>query len=197
MSSTQPGGANPFALASSASTIIDVAVVTSDEEELYATVGASARRPRPGLPPFHVASPGPRSGPDAPPAGGVREDEDNHRENTSVRPDPAVDPVNQSTPMSGLSDSARDGDNTHLTVVTGLANHSTSMSSSIREHVYEGGIRYHAFHDGKYPLPNDEIEQNRDDMKHSMSLELFRGAHFLAPVESALTAGGEVLDLGE
>ena len=71
------------------------------------------------------------------------------------------------------------------------------MSSSVRAHVYEGGIRYHAFRDGKYPFPNDEVEQNRDDMKHTMTIMLCHDAYFLAPVEERLEAGGEVLDLGE
>lgn len=72
-----------------------------------------------------------------------------------------------------------------------------SITSSVREHVYEGGIRYHAFRAGRYAFPNDETEQNRDDMKHAMTLMLCRGAYFYAPVEPVLEAGGEVLDLGE
>ncbi len=72
-----------------------------------------------------------------------------------------------------------------------------SMSSSVKAHVYEGGLRYHAFRDGKYAFPNDEVEQNRDDMKHTMSLMICHGAYFYAPVEEVLEDGGEVLDLGE
>ena len=71
------------------------------------------------------------------------------------------------------------------------------MTESIREHVFEGGIRYHAYKSGKYAFPNDEIEQNRDDMKHSMCLMLCQGKYFYAPVEEMLERGGEVLDLGE
>lgn len=72
------------------------------------------------------------------------------------------------------------------------------MTSSVRDHVYEGGLRYHAYRAGKYAFPNDEAEQNRDDMKHAMTLMLCRGAYFYAPVEDVLEAGGaEVLDLGE
>lgn len=63
--------------------------------------------------------------------------------------------------------------------------------------MYEGGLRYHAYRAGKYAFPNDETEQNRDDMKHTMTLMLCRGAYFYAPVEEALERGGEVLDLGE
>jgi hypothetical protein len=78
-----------------------------------------------------------------------------------------------------------------------MANYPPSMTSSIRQHVYEGGLRYHAFRDGRYAFPNDEVEQNRDDMKHSMTLMLCRGRHFYAPVEEKLNAGGKCLDLGE
>lgn len=28
-----------------------------------------------------------------------------------------------------------------------------SVSSSVREHIYEGGMRYHAYRDGRYPFP--------------------------------------------
>ncbi|KAK4182825.1 S-adenosyl-L-methionine-dependent methyltransferase [Podospora australis] len=73
-----------------------------------------------------------------------------------------------------------------------------SMTESVRAHVYEGGIRYHAYKAGKYAFPNDEIEQNRDDMKHSMTLLLMQGAFCYAPVDHVLERGdAEVLDLGE
>ncbi|KAL1872647.1 hypothetical protein VTK73DRAFT_1408 [Phialemonium thermophilum] len=71
-----------------------------------------------------------------------------------------------------------------------------SMTSSIRAHVYDGGLRYHAFRDGKYAFPNDEIEQNRDDMKHTMTRKLCHDRLFYAPVEDALRKGGQCLDLG-
>lgn len=78
-----------------------------------------------------------------------------------------------------------------------MARYPASMTSSVRDHVYEGGLRYHAYRAGKYAFPNDETEQNRDDMKHTMTLMLCRGAYFYAPVEEVLERGGEVLDLGE
>ncbi|KAK4126822.1 S-adenosyl-L-methionine-dependent methyltransferase [Parathielavia appendiculata] len=77
-----------------------------------------------------------------------------------------------------------------------MARYPASMTSSVRDHVYEGGLRYHAYHAGKYAFPNDEVEQNRDDMKHTMTLMLCRGAYFYAPVDEVLEEGGEVLDLG-
>ncbi|KAK4207266.1 S-adenosyl-L-methionine-dependent methyltransferase [Rhypophila decipiens] len=77
-----------------------------------------------------------------------------------------------------------------------MSKYPASMTSSVRAHVYEGGLRYHAYKDGKYAFPNDETEQNRDDMKHTMALMLTRGAFHYAPVEEVLKNGGEVLDLG-
>lgn len=65
--------------------------------------------------------------------------------------------------------------------------------------VYENGRRYHANADGRglYPLPNDESEQERDDMKHKLALWMMHEKLFYAPVEERLTAGGTVFDLGE
>ena len=73
---------------------------------------------------------------------------------------------------------------------------SSSITDSIRGHVYEDGLRYHAYHPGKYAFPNDENEQSREEIKHNMSVMLSDGQLFYAPVEEALEDGGEVLDLG-
>ncbi len=60
---------------------------------------------------------------------------------------------------------------------------STSATSSIfTAHTYENGRRYHTFKNGRYPIPNDDLEQNREDMKHVMMLELTDGALFYAPI---------------
>ncbi|KAM0403561.1 hypothetical protein ACHAQC_001177 [Fusarium culmorum] len=59
---------------------------------------------------------------------------------------------------------------------------STSINSSILEHSYENGRRYHRYRHGRYPLPNDEAEQNREDMMHAMMLEATDGRHFYAPI---------------
>ncbi|KAK7418946.1 hypothetical protein QQX98_003649 [Neonectria punicea] len=59
---------------------------------------------------------------------------------------------------------------------------STSLGSSIYAHSYENGRRYHRYRHGRYPLPNDEAEQNREDMLHAMMLEATDGRLFYAPV---------------
>lgn len=63
-----------------------------------------------------------------------------------------------------------------------LRSSSTSISSSILEHSYQNGRRYHRYRHGRYPLPNDEAEQNREDMLHAMMLEATDGRLFYAPV---------------
>ncbi|KAK4159806.1 putative methyltransferase [Cladorrhinum sp. PSN259] len=62
------------------------------------------------------------------------------------------------------------------------SNASTSVTSSIYHHSYENGRRYHAYKYGRYPIPNDDQEQNREDMKHAMMMELTDGKLFLAPI---------------
>ncbi|KAF6796452.1 O-methyltransferase [Colletotrichum sojae] len=47
-------------------------------------------------------------------------------------------------------------------------NATTSLESSVRDFLYENGRRYHRFREGRYNFPNDEMEQEREDMKHAM-----------------------------
>ncbi|KAF5668172.1 hypothetical protein FHETE_5438 [Fusarium heterosporum] len=58
----------------------------------------------------------------------------------------------------------------------------TSINSSIFEHTYHNGRRYHRYRHGRYPLPNDETEQSREDMLHAMMLEVTGGRYFYAPI---------------
>ncbi|KAJ3961232.1 hypothetical protein N0V92_002117 [Colletotrichum tropicale] len=70
---------------------------------------------------------------------------------------------------------------------------SASVTSSILQHAYANGRRYHYYRDGKYPIPNDDVEQNREDMKHAMVMELTDGKLFHAPIGET---PGKILDLG-
>lgn len=72
-----------------------------------------------------------------------------------------------------------------------------SLTESIRQHIVDGGLRYHAYHAGKYCFPNDETEQYRDDLKHNLTVYLCDGEFFHAPIHRQLDDGAEVLDLGE
>ena len=69
-----------------------------------------------------------------------------------------------------------------------------SLSSSIyAAYAYERGRRYQAFGDGPYPIPNDDLEQNREDMKHAMLMMLTDGQPFFAPIG---THPQKILDIG-
>lgn len=72
-----------------------------------------------------------------------------------------------------------------------------SLTDSIRQHVVDGHLRYHAYHAGMYNFPNDETEQYRDDLKHSLTIHLCHGNYFYAPCHDRLERGAQVLDLGE
>ncbi len=58
---------------------------------------------------------------------------------------------------------------------------STSVSSNVYRHEYEHGRRYHAYKHGRYPIPNDDEEQQRMDMMHAMMMELTVGAPPVLP----------------
>ncbi|KAL2258586.1 hypothetical protein VTK26DRAFT_8066 [Humicola hyalothermophila] len=57
-----------------------------------------------------------------------------------------------------------------------------SLSSSVCDHVWEYGRRYHAFRPGRYPIPNDEEEYRRETLRHQMFKELLKGKLYLAPI---------------
>ncbi|KFZ19339.1 hypothetical protein V502_03713 [Pseudogymnoascus sp. VKM F-4520 (FW-2644)] len=58
----------------------------------------------------------------------------------------------------------------------------TSLASSVFNYTYENGRRYHAYHTGEYPLPNDAKEQDRLDLKHHVFKLALRGKMFRAPI---------------
>lgn len=49
---------------------------------------------------------------------------------------------------------------------------STSVSPSVFEDEVAHGRRYHGYRKGRYPLPNDRREQQREEANHAMMLEL-------------------------
>src|ERR1700712_1460331 len=61
---------------------------------------------------------------------------------------------------------------------------STSISSSVRDYTFENGRRYHKFREGAYAIPNDDAEQDREDMKHAMVVNLCGGRLHYAPLEN-------------
>ncbi|KAK4102265.1 S-adenosyl-L-methionine-dependent methyltransferase [Parathielavia hyrcaniae] len=69
---------------------------------------------------------------------------------------------------------------------------STSLAESVRDYIFENGRRYHRFREGRYNFPNDDVEQQREDMKHTM-VKLLCGQLFFAPIGEH---PHEVLDIG-
>lgn len=67
-----------------------------------------------------------------------------------------------------------------------------STTSSITEWEWENGRRYHAHRAGSYPLPNDEKERDRLDLKHHIMMLLCDNHLHLAP----LVKPERVLDIG-
>lgn len=75
----------------------------------------------------------------------------------------------------------------------GLSSASTSAESSVRNYLYENGRRYHSFREGIYNFPNDDVEQEREDMKHAMLKLLCSQKLHFAPITNNPQ---EVLDIG-
>ncbi|KAH6990691.1 S-adenosyl-L-methionine-dependent methyltransferase [Ilyonectria sp. MPI-CAGE-AT-0026] len=59
---------------------------------------------------------------------------------------------------------------------------STSVPPDIHAHEFKHGRRYHSLKSGRYPLPNDIGEQNREDINHAMMLQLTDGKLFLSDI---------------
>ena len=61
------------------------------------------------------------------------------------------------------------------------------------DYKYENGRRYHAYRAGAYVLPNDELEQDRLDLRHHIFRLTLDGHLFRAPLS---TVPQRVLDIG-
>ncbi|KAF2117993.1 S-adenosyl-L-methionine-dependent methyltransferase [Lophiotrema nucula] len=68
-----------------------------------------------------------------------------------------------------------------------------SVTDSVYDYRYENGRRYHAYSEGKYPVPNDEIEKDRLDLQHHAFRLTLDGALYRAPIGKDIH---HVLDVG-
>ncbi|OBT69709.1 hypothetical protein VE03_00812 [Pseudogymnoascus sp. 23342-1-I1] len=73
-------------------------------------------------------------------------------------------------------------DSSEYLSLTGEANEYLSLTSEADEYVFENGRRYHGYKPGRYMLPNDENEMDREDMKHHISMLITKGRLHLAPI---------------
>jgi hypothetical protein len=53
--------------------------------------------------------------------------------------------------------------------------------------------QYHSYKNARYPIPNDDIEQDREDMKHALMMELTESAHHATPALSCMARLGYAL----
>ncbi|KAK2762057.1 hypothetical protein FQN54_001064 [Arachnomyces sp. PD_36] len=60
--------------------------------------------------------------------------------------------------------------------------YTASLSSSVVDYPEKHGRRYHAYHEGRYLLPNDEEENSRLDIVHAMTMFIMENKLFLAPI---------------
>lgn len=137
-----------------------------------------------GPPPAPARSPVPAPPPhDDLPAAVVR----HHHEQQDHGSHPGIEPAGPRDEHDSDEFSLTDG------YETASSSGSTSVTSSIYAHTFENGRRYQHFKNGRYPIPNDEDELNREDMKHAMLLELCDGALFFAPIGDRPQ---KILDIG-
>ncbi|CAK7234884.1 hypothetical protein SCUCBS95973_009084 [Sporothrix curviconia] len=101
-----------------------------------------------------------------------------------------------STAGSVIEAASQPGDDDEFHLIEGYDTNSlasTSATASIYAHTFEHGRRYHFFKNSRYPLPDDDMEQSREDMKHAMMMELTDGKLFYAPVGDHPQ---QILDIG-
>ncbi|KAK0609883.1 S-adenosyl-L-methionine-dependent methyltransferase [Bombardia bombarda] len=64
---------------------------------------------------------------------------------------------------------------------TSIASSSASLASSILKFRQENGRTYHSYKEGKYILPNDELENDRLDLQHHVWALTYDGALYTCP----------------
>ncbi|EFQ31054.1 methyltransferase domain-containing protein [Colletotrichum graminicola M1.001] len=119
---------------------------------------------------------------DAPPASAVAETE------------PALDFDNDSATTSAdeASDSESDLDSS---LGADVQPSTMSLRSSILRYREENGRTYHAYKDGAYLLPNDDLELDRLDLQHNLFLLTMRNRLHLVPLDRE-NPPQRVLDIG-
>lgn len=73
------------------------------------------------------------------------------------------------------------------------ADDTASIASWIRNYRVENGRTYHAYRDGVYWGPNDELAKEHNDLAHALFTKTFEGKLFLAPLSKDIS---HVLDIG-
>ena len=103
---------------------------------------------------------------------------------------PTIDSV---TKPNTLSIESPDASTTAIRIGSLFAESTDSLDSKTTDYTVENGRRYHAYHQGRYVMPNDEKEQDKLFLSHLVNEIALEGNLFLAPI-----AGNpkRVLDIG-
>lgn len=83
---------------------------------------------------------------------------------------PAVGQTHNTAPLV-VDENPEEGDD--LGIEIGAGSDTTSLKSSILRYREENGRTYHAYKDGAYLLPNDDAENERLDLQHTLFLLTF------------------------
>ncbi|KAG5657854.1 hypothetical protein KAF25_007887 [Fusarium avenaceum] len=86
-----------------------------------------------------------------------------------------------------------DGDSS---IGSSIASTSESLRSSILDYRKENGRTYHRYKDGKYNLPNDDLEKQRLDLQHNMIILMLDNRLGMAPPNNPGANVKRVLDVG-
>lgn len=65
-------------------------------------------------------------------------------------------------------------------------------ASSTHDYKYENGRRYHAYREGSYPMPNDDLNTENERIAHLLLSLLLKDKLYLAPIDDPKY----VIDLG-
>lgn len=74
----------------------------------------------------------------------------------------------------------------------GIADTARTEASSTRDFKYEHGRRYHAYREGSYPMPNDDLNTEHEKIAHHMWGILLQDRLYLPPIDEPT----HVIDLG-
>ncbi|KAM5343496.1 hypothetical protein ACJ41O_012033 [Fusarium nematophilum] len=104
--------------------------------------------------------------------------------NTTVNPEPVIVPDDES------------GDDRDSSLGLDAASSSESLRSSILNYRQENGRTYHRYKDGKYNLPNDDLECERLDLQHNLFIITLGQRLGMAPPNDPDSKVQRVLDVG-
>lgn len=103
-------------------------------------------------------------------------------------------PVYMDDAISEISGTGSSLESMSVFEVDTASSYTASLLSEAKNFTYENGRRYHSYREGMYVLPNDELEQDRQDLLHHVRNLVLRGRLFQSPLETNNIQ--RILDIG-